>query len=428
MSQLRDKEDSSFTKKLEILKLGIKKASFDDLQKRMTRNINTLQSFTEMSIAAEPVKSRRRGRTPNFKLLRDCAKAIYSVIEASLRCSCANPHIIGLRLDALNTRAVCRIEDEDEDVILSKLNFRILLSYAQDANILQSAPWTFEEADIRSLTTPYPSAHPSPALQPVTMRKKGVRFSDVEDLSMKLTAISLQADSLLTIEDLCKTIELHKMANTVCLGVLKDKITHRTHGLYPIRALVNEKHAWSTIVLDDILTGKLGNTKSRLRDYERRKLALALASSVLQLYQTPWLNDDLQTSEITFLQRPGVSPFQSAFLTKPISAQAQSVSSAFNKMTMLIRNRTLFNLGILLIELCLQQKVDPSDLMRIDELIMEVEIKFGSRYESVVRRCIGCVFTYNSTDLSDERFSATVYTEVVSVLEDDVIDCSRDPF
>ena len=87
----------------------------------------------------------------------------------------------------------------------------------------------------------------------------------------------------------------------------------------------------------------------------------------------------------------------------------------------------MFNLGVLLIELCLERKLVPADMMMVDELIVEVANKFGWRYESVVRRCIGCMFRYGNTDLRDERFCAAVYTEVVSVLEDDVIDCSRDP-
>ena len=189
--------------------------------------------------------------------------------------------------------------------------------------------------------------------------------------------------------------------------------------VYPIHAPANQKQAWSTISLENLLSGR-SSGRPRLWGSDKRRLALALASSVLGLYQTPWLTQDLHSLEIIFLQRPGKSLFGSAFLARPRSTQGLSSASAGHILTLVTSNQTLFNLGVLLIELGLGRRVDVSEFRSISQLTLQVEEECGGRYATAVNGCIWRGFDCSSSDLEDEQFSAAVYTGVVSVLEEDL--------
>jgi hypothetical protein len=104
---------------------------------------------------------------------------------------------------------------------------------------------------------------------------------------------------------------------------------------------------------------------------------------------------------------------------------------------MLMGDRTLFSLGLLLIELCMGKSME--DLHRADELdpgrsrtdfsdfltakrlieMEEISDRFGKTWSDVVRRCIFCELDENKRSLEDAGFRKAVYNKVLLELEED---------
>ena len=103
---------------------------------------------------------------------------------------------------------------------------------------------------------------------------------------------------------------------------------------------------------------------------------------------------------------------------------------------MIIRNDTLFALGILLIELCMGTPIDDlhvpedlnpdgsthglSDYYTAIRLLDSGEISdnYGMKWSDIVRRCILCNFGQSSTSFEDAKFRKAVYDDVIAELEE----------
>ena len=105
----------------------------------------------------------------------------------------------------------------------------------------------------------------------------------------------------------------------------------------------------------------------------------------------------------------------------------------------LLRNITLFALGVVLTELCLDQPLeafrnldDPlgpngtanvlTDWSTANRMTEAVHSEAGAYYRDAVRRCIRCDFDQRSTNLDNDAFRQAVYHGMVAPLEDDVKD------
>ncbi|KAF3047029.1 hypothetical protein E8E12_010603 [Didymella heteroderae] len=97
------------------------------------------------------------------------------------------------------------------------------------------------------------------------------------------------------------------------------------------------------------------------------KIALDLASSILQLYKTPWL-DEWDDNDVYFVQRPGAKPitlYEHPYVYREFPQTASKTGQKETKYRV-IRNQTLYSLGVLLIELwygkSIEQLQAPPDL------------------------------------------------------------------
>lgn len=106
-------------------------------------------------------------------------------------------------------------------------------------------------------------------------------------------------------------------------------------------------------------------------------------------------------------------------------------------MTRIIRNRTLYALGVSLIELWYKTPIQKLhkledgplktgdariDLMTefntADRLVDELYYEAGGKYGDAVRRCIRCDFDRRASSLEDAAFQKDVYQGVVSQLKE----------
>ena len=278
--------------------------------------------------------------------------------------------------------------------------------------------------------------------------KKGVKF--VESPIPKTFELSkpfseAKNADLVKIEDLCLTIH-HCMEDmkydSRCLGYLAHESHYRLgvylppvsqvpHGKQNIRSLAhllsskqdghNQFHP---------TTGNLSLCRG-----DRLNLALTVASSVLQLYKTPWLRDYWDKNDIIISGDHITNVREQVYVSVSFPAGTNEGSQLMNKLPG--RNVTLFALSIVLIEICLGQSLEslrsPEDPLdsegRADVLTnwssakrMEDAVyrEAGTRYGDAVRRCLYCEFDRRDTNLENDTFRQAVYDGVVTPLEDDV--------
>ena len=170
---------------------------------------------------------------------------------------------------------------------------------------------------------------------------------------------------------------------------------------------------------------------------ERLKLAVRLASSVLQLHRTEWLQERWGKQDI-YLVQGGSSKSRSPSLETPVVHQAFTQEPPVFEASMesrIIRcNLSLFSLGIVLVELWFWRSVesfqadepqaycgpqaasDTTIYATAERLIDELYITAGVNYGHTVRRCIRGI-DHQETRLENNEFKNEVYLKVLQPLE-----------
>ncbi|KAK5996437.1 hypothetical protein PT974_01771 [Cladobotryum mycophilum] len=182
---------------------------------------------------------------------------------------------------------------------------------------------------------------------------------------------------------------------------------------------------WSLVPIRDIVKNQESNRRPLLYS-DKIRLALAVASSVLQFHGTPWMSSATM-GEIVVSQQDGSTSFHDAFIMAnfpehwPDDTKELALASASQSV--------LLAMGILLIELILGQSLDKfrvprdgvpeaiADYETATMLLGRVNMVAGPGYCSAVQRCLGCDI-YPSNVGSVDR--SELYTDIVSLLEEDV--------
>lgn len=354
---------------------------------------------------------------------------MYNSLCAGLNCSCQTAHGVNLQLD--------RIENYCPSA--SPPAFRIVLSYSSSLPLDPRTPWILETVDIRPLSqTVLPQTQ---TRIPTNFPHKKVKVS-IETVQTQNTAQDLACSGTaplqtpVKIRNLCQTVCQIKHAYTgSCVGFLEDELTRQRLGLYqPERRRTAQHTPESLISLHKILSTKeIG--RQHLSVGHRIRLAVLLASNLIQLYRTPWLTESWKHDDISFLQGVDGKVLKDAFISKSSiqSGAAGRSDSVVSQWDDFVLNRPLFALGILLIELCLGQPFEElrgrrgkgksaisvaSDFAVANQLLQDVTNEFGDLYSDVVRRCIRCAFNTNKTDLEDEQLQCAIYEGVIAPLEE----------
>ncbi|TAQ87577.1 hypothetical protein B7494_g4086 [Chlorociboria aeruginascens] len=443
--QVQNKDLRFFEQEKRRLHLSLRRSSYEGQISRIERNNIVLGRLLEQ----------------NLQLGHMYAKSIYAILR--WKCRCEGAHSVNLRLEP-------RIDSEaskaiDEALIRQQLRFRVVFCYGSSISS-EAVPWTWEEAEVGVLeekTLPavppekgLPQTASTPAHLPKSQSRKLFGKKQSSSKSYGSTQSQNQSRTVDTqptvaiaepipspIEDLCKAItKLQQSQRDICLGFLVDEFTNYKHGIYPLVPSVDPS-SWSVLSLRSILSEE--GISSRLTRLDKLRLAVILASSVLQLHETPWLIDDWGKDDILFIQRKEGLVYEHPFVSKHFSnSTAEPVSHTGCNSAQggyrPIRNKTLFALGVLLIELHFGKSLDKlrvpddkgieavdtansmSDWNTADRLVDSLYFEAGFRYGNAVRRCIRCDFDRQGTNLNDDGFREVVYRRVVVLLEEDLKD------
>lgn len=404
---------------------------------------------------------------------------------------CPSRHTVNLRLETRFTDDGT-ISDDEEGGLKARLRFHVVLAYGGIASHdTVPLPWDYEEALIRILhrnkAVISSVVHEEPYSVPLsgtstlvnvtqavenlslesamTQSKRSgraraarsVRFADPGGVSAEtaqtgaastaptvgfvppMTSIE-RASSYdeITTSDLCEALKgLRRPYLKKQCFVLPDEVQYR-YGIFPVPQRTIIRHESFTMIdLADLLSPSNTNKAMRIYRITRLKLAVTMASSVLQLYHTPWLQDRWSTKSIKFMNNDQLA-LDYPVVSTEVAHDTAPGSPNSNDNFALMRNLSIFALGIALIELCLETSLAerrlPSEINadgRTDRftdyrtatrLLDEVYSEGGGRYGDAVRRCINGDFDCRTHSLDDESFRQAVYEKVVALLEQDLED------
>ncbi|KAF4971403.1 hypothetical protein FZEAL_9854 [Fusarium zealandicum] len=446
--------DKSFAvKELKRFSFTLSRSTYADQLSVIKDGVSNLESLAAMNIELEPQR-RVRSRIRLLNILRDLSSSIYRAIRSSLTCPCQ--HRLSMRL----SRCVDSITpiDDDEDVI-QNTKVHLALSFDRQCNGSLESPMDKHEWEEICV-----QASPSIQTQPETLtlpgsqaeitanlgksRKKAVKFYSSRLSSFSSTTTTTQTETSTVTEIMAKMSleatglahsdfesrinpcsELKKSQRPSCLGVISDQphATTTLYTIYPATSFSSEASNLKMVSLGQVL--EPGNNQSPMTYRQRLQLAVSISTSVLQLYDTPWLPKTLSNQNIFFIKNGTLSYYETAF----VMAERSDLND-YSKAFPIIRNPTLLALGVILIELLRGRTIDSlrapdeilgtdlrplSDYMTARRLLGEV-CQVSSNYGSAVRRCIDGEFQRQDLDLENEDFRHEVYCGVVALLEEDL--------
>lgn len=182
-----------------------------------------------------------------------------------------------------------------------------------------------------------------------------------------------------------------------------------------------------------------------LKTSERVRLALMLGWNALQLHSTHWLEDHWTKDNILLVIDPPNIP--QPYVTHNFQSSSRRNSredldeltltpSRRERLTSWVPNEALFNLGVVLIEICYNKSIEElADANEKDEkgephsqtafltamrLSKEVQDEFGIGYASAVRGCLRCNFSSGQSepDLGSEQFRTGFWQHIIKPLQD----------
>ena len=244
---------------------------------------------------------------------------------------------------------------------------------------------------------------------------------------------SLRTDTtIISISNLC-----HALNDAQYKGEVEKCLGHLTGDGSPLGVYVigqrSPSTALKTVTLRDILTREMSPylvdapEVPLLTPKFRLKLATTLASTALQLQTTPWLNSSWDSHDVLFHTGIAADPY----ITKGFDSEANQPEDHVKlAKPSPVRNESIFNLGVLLLELCLG-KLDyfrtPEDSSIFTEfciakrLVENLAEEASSGYADAVTACIYCDFGREVKDhsLDNDAFRQAVYEYVVTPLDED---------
>ena len=278
----------------------------------------------------------------------------------------------------------------------------------------------------------------------LTTKPKQVRFPDVV-VHPPPEAGCRSVARLVQIDDLCSAImHGHSIKDAVekPLGYMLDD-SNRRHAFYPstrppVFSQRTEAVTLASLISQSRRTEGSGGEKARMSRLERYSIAATLASSLLQLYNSPWVGESWSKRNIYFLKAAEGSPiFDRPYIIRSFKSSFGGNSIASGNKASVRDNsaKSMEALGIMLLELCFGEAIEdqpfrkkylgadgqPNDMTDFctakqwwqDHALGEG----GPEFHTAIRRCLFCAFAPKSTSLEDDELCAALYSEVIEPLE-----------
>lgn len=452
------------------IKYVLSKKKREKLVGNLTANNEELQKLFTSSERLAPLRKRRR--TPNaFKRIREQACGLYSVLATGWRCQCTDatpPHQANLLLEkridtwdrdrrakmadpsAAQLRVLFLLRTESRRFPLSWQDTEIKLIEAEGGHLLSLTSTNITTPTavmLTDVTNTFEERAPD-YLHPFKKSTKKVAFPQIT-VQPPPGSKGPNVPDLIEIADLCEAVrKAHRGTCDGPLGYLRDT-QDRRHAFYPSIQPARFSENAETVTLASLLSkspssnntdlkGAVSMTLSRL---ERYSIAVTLASSLLQLYSSPWIGETWSKYDIYFLIAAEGSPrpilVDKPYITRRFTSHSpqSSVISVSEQTGRNASTQSIQALGIMLLELCFGEAIedqpirskylgpdgrpnDMTDFCTAQHWLQHDALgEGGPEYSEAIRRCLFCAFGPKSTDLEDDELRSAIYSEVVEPLE-----------
>ncbi|CAD6579310.1 MAG: hypothetical protein ASARMPREDX12_009125 [Alectoria sarmentosa] len=436
----------------------------------LTANNEELQKLFTSSERLAPLRKRRR--TPNaFKRIREQACGLYSVLATGWKCQCTDatpPHQANLLLEkridtfdrdrraeradssAAQLRVLFLLRTESRRFPLSWQDTEIKLIEAEAGHLLSLTSTNITTPTavmLTGVTNTFEERAPD-YLHPFKKSTKKIVFPQIT-VQPPPGSKGPNVPDLIEIADLCEAVrKAHRGTCDGPLGYLRDT-QDRRHAFYPSIQPARFSENAETVTLASLLSkspssnntdlkGAVSMTLSRL---ERYSIAVTLASSLLQLYSSPWIGETWSKYDIYFLiaAEGSTRPIlvDKPYITRRFTSHSpqSSVISVSEQTGRNASTKSIQALGIMLLELCFGEAIedqpirsrylgpdgrpnDMTDFCAAQHWLQHDALgEGGPEYSEAVRRCLFCAFGPKSTDLEDDELRSAIYSEVVEPLE-----------
>lgn len=284
----------------------------------------------------------------------------------------------------------------------------------------------------KTATQPSLSSQPAP--------RKKVSFGSSDFLPAKSSTTHAQSHHIEhsfsaseKIECLCTAMQ--NADESSCLGVLVDDLK-RPHRV-SITDASAERNSMQTVSLKNLFA------QTALEKKDRLVLGVKLASTLLQLHKTPWLKETWGKRDILFMKECSgtrQTHVQKPFLSKPFIPPTCTIlpcrPTDEPDPSPQVRNKSIFGLGVLLIELWFGQPLEDlrkpedfglhgqvnriTDFATARRLSEDIYREAGDWYGDAVRRCIYCEFDQRHNSLDSQALMEAVHRGVVAPLEENL--------
>ena len=425
------------------IKATLSKNVYKELLNDIDKTNKDIREITHQNVYLEPLRKRRQSRRPiaDLKLIRKHAASLYQVFVTgkAWKCGGKSHHLASLRLDPRSQTLEGTIKAS-----ASAYRFRILLSTSDHGQSLPKIQSQWHEIEVA------PSFGDNQVMNETinivsNVSQKSVRFasaSQVGVITAQPNPFTHQECSL--IADICSAIHVPQGANKKAIGFLVDE-KDQEHKHYVYRTDTGIGPEPQSKSLGELLGAAQQQqfVTTSLSRGDRLQIAVTLASSVLQLDGTSWLESEWTSNDIYFHKkdrRANDESYLHPYLPwKPCKSHGIIYSNTIpcaqaTKLEHLMdRCQVLFALGLILVELCFgrtllaMQRPEDHDVnqektkyMTARRLLNSVYSEMGTSYGDVVRRCLFQPFDVRDMSLENEILQQKVFEDVVIPLTEDL--------
>lgn len=401
------------------LKFTLQRDAYNEALEVIRLANGDLREITSQSIKLEA--GRQKGLSKRdidkLRLVRKHAASLYQAFITNKAWNCNCGHLASLRLE-LHPVAVES----------AKSDFRLLLS--KQPKDCQGVTPEYQEVKVISSFDAKTSNTTNVDLQ---TKIRSVKFADYSPKSSRFNESTVN-DHCKSITSLCGELFVSSRPDPL-VGYIKGGENHDyKHSLYQIHTAIGSEGR--TQSLSDLLScSEHGPSKDRFRRRDRLRLAVTIASSVLQLHGTSWLKSQWNSKNIIFHENLEGEHFYPYLEWRHCFANNNStypVDSAFHANPP-IPSETLLALGVTLVELCFgkslakMQSLSDQDsdeknmrLKTAKRLVEDVYCEMGTSYGDAVRRCLHLQFDVRDMSLENEELQQLFFENVVTPLSNDL--------
>lgn len=429
----------------------------DALLLQMSKDNDNLQHLATDNLQLGPRRLHRHNQKKAFTQVRDCAIRLQKALRSLWSCNCSVVHQAELRLERRNfNEPPC---------------FRVTFPVTSTATHTSLSTW--HETEIKTsepisttakstwCSTSIKTNHTSEHMSSVAARFQNAKISEkkrvawaitpgVEAASMHFVERNVTSQQGVSqpkakdIDDLCSFLRgANAEPRKSVLGqfecddrqyevasVTRYNITDIINSTLHDLLLEQEQNSTQLGAISWSTGATMPTNSPRLTRKARLELATILASTVLQLHTTPWLESDWSGKDIRICKGSRDHPYISHVFKR--SDQGSSIQSSPKPQFTPIRNQAIFRLGVLLLELSLGKPLDSykttDRLMPFQDFLLASQLTerlVGEESDSYISATQACIFgnfgcKAKDLDLEDDAFRRAVYEDVVLPLEQDL--------